>query len=67
VPKRLAICGFGDYDLSDSVQPRLTTVQIPAARMGELAAQMIIERIAGRRLPERSIDVGFRLVIRDSS
>jgi LacI family gluconate utilization system Gnt-I transcriptional repressor len=67
VPKRLAICGFGDYDLSDSVQPRLTTVQIPAARMGELAAQMILERIAGRKLPDHSVDVGFRLVIRDST
>jgi LacI family gluconate utilization system Gnt-I transcriptional repressor len=67
VPKRMAVCGFGDYDLSDTVQPRLTTVQIPAARMGELAAQLILERIAGRKLPDRVVDVGFRLLIRDST
>lgn len=67
VPKRLAICGFGDYDLADTVQPRLTTVQIPAARMGELAAQLVLDRIAGRKVPDRILDVGFRLVIRDST
>lgn len=67
VPKRLAICGFGDYDLADTVQPRLTTVQIPTARMGELAAQLVLERIAGRKASSRVIDVGFRLLIRDST
>jgi LacI family gluconate utilization system Gnt-I transcriptional repressor len=67
VPQRLAVCGFGDYELSDAVQPRLTTVQIPAARMGELAAQLILDRIAGRKVPQRTIDVGFRLVSRDST
>ena len=67
VPGRLALCGFGDYELSDIVQPRLTTVQIPAARMGELAAHFILERIAGRKLPDRILDVGFRLLIRDST
>lgn len=67
VPKRLAICGFGDYDLADTVQPRLTTVQIPTAHMGKLAAQLVLERIAGRKALDPILDVGFRLLVRDST
>jgi LacI family gluconate utilization system Gnt-I transcriptional repressor len=67
IPKRLAICGFGDYNLADTVQPRLTTVRVPTARMGELAAQLVLDRIEARNVPERVVDIGFRLVIRDST
>ena len=67
VPKRLAICGFGDYEYSDQVQPRLTTIQIPAALMGETAAHMILESIHGKKLPERKVDIGFQLVAREST
>lgn len=68
VPEQLAICGFGDYDLSAAVTPSLTTVQIPTGRIGEAAAELILARLDGEAAPQASVvDVGFQLQRRGSA
>ena len=67
VPERLAVVGFGDLEFADGVLPALTTVRIDGARMGRTAAEMLIERAAGRTVAEPIVDVGFSLVQRASA
>ncbi|HYZ26665.1 MAG TPA: LacI family DNA-binding transcriptional regulator [Geminicoccaceae bacterium] len=67
VPQRLAIAGFGDFDLASEAALDLTTVRIPGFVIGERAGQMLIERIEGRSVEPKVVDVGFDLVRRQSA
>jgi LacI family transcriptional regulator, gluconate utilization system Gnt-I transcriptional repressor len=64
VPRRLAVVGFGDLQFSAGVIPALSTVRIDGARIGRVAADMIIERAEGRPVDPPVVDVGFSLVQR---
>ena len=67
VPQDLAICGFGDADFAAHLYPSLTTVHVDGPRIGRLAAQLILDRCNGRTVPQPVIDLGFRIVERDST
>ena len=67
VPGRLAITGFGDFELARHLVPALTTVAVPQARIGELAADLLLDRINGRAVPKPVHDVGYRIEVRASS
>lgn len=47
VPGQLSICGFDDIEIAAHSRPALTTVQVPDRQIGELAAQYLIDRLAG--------------------
>jgi LacI family transcriptional regulator len=49
VPQDLSVVGFDDIALAAFVSPRLTTIRQPKQRIGELAAQLLIARIKGKR------------------
>jgi LacI family gluconate utilization system Gnt-I transcriptional repressor len=67
VPQDLAICGFGDADFAAHLHPSLTTVHVDGPRIGRLAAQLILDRCNGRTVTQPVIDLGFRIVERDST
>jgi LacI family gluconate utilization system Gnt-I transcriptional repressor len=69
VPGRLAVVGFSDLPVAQAMSPALTTVRIEARAIGERAAGMLMERMAGRALKHRDkvVDLGFRLVERESA
>jgi LacI family gluconate utilization system Gnt-I transcriptional repressor len=69
VPGRLAIAGFGDFELARSAHPALTTVRIPGERIGRTAARLVVERLAGAppATGGRSVDLGFEIVARGSA
>ena len=67
VPEELAVVGFGDLEFAAGVLPALTTVRIDSARMGRTAAQMLMDRAAGRTVADPIVDVGFSLVQRASA
>ena len=47
VPQRLAITGFGDFELSRHLLPPLTTVAVPSAEIGRQAGELLLEAIRG--------------------
>ena len=67
IPEDLAVCGFGDAGFAAHMEPSLTTVQVDGAAIGTLAARLILERCQGRAVDERVIDVGYRIVERQST
>jgi len=67
VPGDLAIAGFGDFEIARESIPALTTVRIPAFAIGQSAARMILDHLAGRTVAPRLLDLGFEIVMRESA
>jgi len=66
VPGKLSIAGFDDIDMACEMTPALTTVHVPAAEIGRLAAERILARLAGRQVPRTEV-VPAELVVRQST
>ncbi len=66
VPERLAITGFGDFELARHLIPSLTTVAVPSEGIGREAGRLLLEGIRGIQSESMLIDMGFRLMIRES-
>jgi LacI family transcriptional regulator, gluconate utilization system Gnt-I transcriptional repressor len=67
VPQDIAVCGFGDADFAAHTHPSLTTVHVDGAAIGKLAAQLIVERCRGEAVAQPIVDVGFRIIERQST
>jgi LacI family gluconate utilization system Gnt-I transcriptional repressor len=67
VPGRIAVAGFNDLTGSDQMLPTLTTVRTPRAEIGIAAAEMLLALMRGRALPSSTVDVGYDLVVRNST
>jgi LacI family transcriptional regulator len=53
IPHDLSVVGFDDHQVfSEGLMPALTTVALPYERIGRIAADLLIEQIAGRRSAE---------------
>ena len=61
VPEDIAITGFGQFEVAMVSEPRITTVDVGARRIGEEAASMLDALFSGEHAADR-IDVGTRLV-----
>lgn len=67
VPRQVAIVGFNDLAGSELMQPPLTTVRTPRGRIGTAAATMLLALMRGEKPAEHRVDLGFELVVRQSS
>jgi LacI family gluconate utilization system Gnt-I transcriptional repressor len=67
VPEDLAVCGFGDADFAAHLLPSLTTVHVDGAEIGRRAAQLMLERCNGNAVEQPVVDLGFRIVERQST
>lgn len=71
LPDDLSIVGIGDFTGSAQIEPGLTTVRLPARRIGQLAADAIVKMsVAGMsaaHASEVSVAVEAMLVVRGST
>ena len=67
VPEDIAIIGFNDLEFMASAAPSLSSVRTNRYDMGKKAITMITAAIEGRRPQEPVVDLGFELMIRQSS
>ena len=67
VPQRVAVAGFNDLTGSDQMLPPLTTVRTPRAEIGHAAAVMLLALMRGESPPEARVDLGYSLVVRQST
>ncbi len=67
IPDKLAIIGFNDLDFMSTAVPTLSSVRTNRYEMGREAVTMLIEAIEGRRPEKAVVDLGFDLMIRQST
>lgn len=68
VPDDVAVIGYDDVKLARWVTPRLSTIKLKPSigELGELAAQMLLERIDGNA-NDKPVILNHELVVRDST
>ena len=67
VPHDIAVVGMDDTELAELCTPTLTSVNLGSERRGQLAAQLLLDRLADRERPPRRSAVQPKLVVRESS
>lgn len=65
IPLDLSVVGFDDIELARMLEPALTTVAIPAERIGEVAVDLLLGMIDGG--PRRAVTLALELRVRDST
>jgi len=65
VPQDVSVMGFDDIPGAAFHTPNLTTVRQPLNRMGEVAAQCLLERIEGKKEYPSEIAIEPELVVRE--
>jgi len=66
VPNDIAVVGYDDREIASISKPTITTVSPPSFEMGQLAAQLILDRIENQNEIKDPVRVQGRLVIRES-
>ncbi|MDO4393129.1 MAG: LacI family DNA-binding transcriptional regulator [Bacillota bacterium] len=69
IPEDIALAGYGNYRMSNMVEPKLTTSEIPAHKMGVYGARLLFDLIeAGseEKSEPKTITLQSRLKIRKS-
>ena len=67
VPEQVLISGFNDLEFMASAVPTLTSVRTNRYEMGRNAATMVIDAIEGRRPEQRVVDLGYTVMVRQST
>jgi LacI family transcriptional regulator, gluconate utilization system Gnt-I transcriptional repressor len=71
VPHRLAIAGFGDFEVARACHPRITTVAVDCTGIGRAAGELLLRAVQaarhGQRLPTETVRVPFRIESREST
>lgn len=67
VPQQVAMVGFNDLPASAHMVPRLTSIRTPRAAVGRVAAQALLTLLDGKAVTQARQDLGFELMVRESS
>jgi LacI family transcriptional regulator len=67
VPDDISVVGFDDIPGAAFANPGLTTVRQPLAKMGQIAAQTVVDRIEGRGEYVEEIAIEPEFVVREST
>lgn len=67
VPEDIAVMGFGNSSIAGEMRPTITSVDVDGRRIAREAIAAITRHTAGEPLQQTSIDVGFRLISRESA
>ena len=71
MPQRLAIAGFGGFEVSAACHPQLTTVAVDCVGIGRASGELLLRAIEaarrGQRLPPEQVMVPYRIELRGST
>jgi LacI family gluconate utilization system Gnt-I transcriptional repressor len=67
IPDQLAVAGFGNLAIAGDMRPTITSVDVDGARIAREVIRVLHARAAKQAVSERRIDVGFRIVARESA
>ena len=66
VPDDVSVVGFDDVPLAAYFDPPLTSIRVPAHDLGLAAGHALLDRIAGREVPDRTL-LPTELIVRAST
>lgn len=66
IPEDIAIIGFDNIPYSMYVEPPLTTIDVPKAYMGTIAAKRLIEAMEEKTTYHVKVEINTNLIIRNS-
>jgi LacI family transcriptional regulator len=66
VPEDIAIVGYDDREIASISRPTITTVSLPCYEMGEIAAQLLLQRLKDQIDKLEPIQVRGKLIVRES-
>jgi DNA-binding LacI/PurR family transcriptional regulator len=66
-PDDLSVIGIDDLDVAAASQPGLTSVQVAIERSGQLAVELILERMSGHAAPTSAVHLDSQLIVRGST
>ena len=71
VPKRVAVAGFGDFEIARCSHPRITTVAVDCHEIGRIAGELLVRAIHQQRkereFAHETIIVPFHVIEREST
>lgn len=67
IPTDIALIGIDNIDLASLLRPTLTSIDLRAQERGEIAANLMLDRLANPDRPSKQIAVKPQLVIREST
>lgn len=67
VPDDIAVTSIDDIESASMIDPFLTVAAQPAFEIGQIAMDMLLERVGGRDYPPRKVTLPVNLIVRRSS
>lgn len=67
IPERMSVLGFNDLQASAFSVPRLSSIRTPREAIGRRSAEMLLTLMAGQTPAEQVHDLGFELMLREST
>jgi LacI family gluconate utilization system Gnt-I transcriptional repressor len=71
VPERIAIAGFGDFEISSCSYPTITTVGVNCYEIGRRTGDLLMRAIEGERankpIPAETIITDYAVIARESA
>jgi len=67
VPDQLAVTGFGNLRMAGDMRPTITSVDVDGSRVARETIRVLRARAASEQIADRRIDVGFRIIARESA
>jgi LacI family transcriptional regulator, gluconate utilization system Gnt-I transcriptional repressor len=67
VPEQIAVLGFNDLPASSFTVPRLSSIRTPREAIGRRAAELLLSLMAGQPITEPVQDLGFELIMRETT
>jgi LacI family gluconate utilization system Gnt-I transcriptional repressor len=62
IPEQIAIAGFHGHNFAQEVVPKLATVNTPREKMGEIAAQQLLDRFENKPMETNVYELAVELV-----
>jgi len=67
VPEAISVIGIGDFKSSSAIEPPLTTVRLPACRIGQLAADVLINKVKRDVSTMPDCIIPTQIIVREST
>lgn len=67
IPEDIAIAGFDDIPMAAYLNPPLTTIRLPAYRIGWAAGEQLVKWMTGVSIDQQGILLDIELIIREST